>query len=453
MFLPQRRVARNMGYSSIFGMREMKAGFSSDKIILSLFLFLLFFFFLTAESMAQQKYGVIIINNSSNSTDNAISKKIEEFSLKIRDKNEKKGSIKEDILIVKLYDYGKSSHVEFIQVVLGVPKNSVPFVGLAYLKPDQSFDKFIPDMKRSNVTDALEGAQWVMEKFKSLLPPDLQSAFAARLTGIGEIKSDPSDAQVFIDDKLVGTSPLSNFILEPGRHSVTIRKEGFSDFVRVLTLGEGDFESIDAKLELAKGKVTLSTTPTGAVVSVNGETQLKNTPLTLELLPGNYTIQVSREGYKPEQLSLDVVSDSNIVKNVKLEANKVKCSLEVKGYYSRIPIRTGPRSSIIKTFTVDPEMLTRELKSLLEKQDLIEIVPFKAKSEVHIFYEARPESPIVCTLKVTDTSSGSTLLEKTGEEDLPISASDEDLVKISLKIFQEKMLPQLNQIMQKIKQK
>jgi hypothetical protein len=60
---------------------------------------------------------------------------------------------------------------------------------------------------------------------------------------------DPSDAEVLIDDQVVGTgASVSSLPLDPGLHRIVVRKPGYEPWRAEVTLDEGT-ESLEVTLE------------------------------------------------------------------------------------------------------------------------------------------------------------------------------------------------------------
>lgn len=418
-------------------------------ITMAVFMGFFILFLSSGSAFAQQKYGIIIINDSANPSINRLCQQLEKYVIYLRDFNEENGGIAPEILWIKPYDYSNPTHADFIRQVIGVPRSSTPYAGLSLLHGDTALDKFIPGTDLPKFNNARLTAQKLMEQFRSYIPQEKHANYLSTITGFGEIKSEPSGAAVVINDKEVGKTPLTDVFLPPGEYSVSIKKEKFTEFISTEILKPGDYSEITAILEQAPGRLAIETTPPGAAIKVNGEPHPSVSSASLELSPGSYTISLTREGYKDYQFDIEIQSEEEITRTVRLEADKVKCSLEVKGYYARVRIRTGPRTTIEKTFAIDPELLSRKVRDYLSQQELVDLVPLNAQSEIHILFEAKPEEPLSGTIKVTDRKSGKVLLnaEATGER--PMSASDEDLVNISLKVFQEKLMPKINETLLK----
>jgi len=401
-------------------------------------------------SYAADLYGVIIISDSGAPDKDIVSKKIEDYVIKLRDLNENKNVIKKDILWVKSYDYNNRGHAEFIRTVLGVSRKNTPFAGLARLKPDKSFGKYLPGMKMSNISDPRTVAEKILLKLKSLLPPEgKREEFQFKLTGISSITTAPPGAQIYLDDKLVGNSPYRAVVLEPGQHNILVKKNGFEDFKRAHNFRPGSFEELDISLELAKGRLEVNTTPSGATLGVDGKKY--RTPATVDLKPGSYNITISKRGYKKEKRDIEIRSNSKITENIKLKSNKVKCFLEVKGGYAKVTVKTKSGGRQVRTFIIDPQTLTSEMNKFLNRQDLIEAVGRKGDARIHLLYEALPRSPVICRLTATDIKNNRRLLQVTGTQRLPPSASDNRLIGICINIMKTRLLRPLNRVLFRFK--
>ena len=87
---------------------------------------------------------------------------------------------------------------------------------------------------------SIADVQWVLEQAKAVP--------AANAAGILRIDSTASNAEIEVDGEFLGTTPLE-VPLAPGLHSVTIRKPGFSTWVREITVVEDADQSLFAELK------------------------------------------------------------------------------------------------------------------------------------------------------------------------------------------------------------
>ena len=67
-------------------------------------------------------------------------------------------------------------------------------------------------------------------------------------TGILSVKSVPSAAQAYVNGELKGETPLDLYNFPVGTYTVTVKKDGYSDFEKSATVKVGMTEEVDAKL-------------------------------------------------------------------------------------------------------------------------------------------------------------------------------------------------------------
>ncbi len=418
--------------------------------IIPVLIIIIIFLLLTPQAMAAEKYGIIIITDSSNQAANSISLDLEDYLVKLRDINVSLGNLEEGIFWVKTYNYNDPDHADFIKSAIGIPREQVPFVGISYLNPDRSFKSFLPNMKLANFKDPIEVTRAIFEVIRNFLDPPQKEKLISRLSGFKLLETTPPEASVYIDDKPVGKTPMKNLIIAPGEHSVVIKKEGYEDTVEKGNLKEGAFGESKITLELKKGKIDVSTTPSGASVIVDNK-DMGTTPVTVKLQPGTYILNIRKPGYKPVQKEIRIRSDSQLTGEFTLEADKVKCYLDVRGYFAKIKVKNSSGEEEMKTFIVDQSMLFTRIKDLLEKQPFVELVPKQADARVSILYEVVPQAQMKFSIQIKDSKNAVTPYQTTLMGKLPMQADDEKLLEISTRVFEIKFLEPLNKMLLDIK--
>jgi hypothetical protein len=107
--------------------------------------------------------------------------------------------------------------------------------------------------------------------------------------------TEPPGAQVVIDgNSSVACKTPCIMQLSAGRHALTVQLAGYRPYPRVFNVPqEGDIF-----LQLTKVSATLSvtSTPPGATIELDGALQTKRTPALFTLAPGAYHIKVERSG-------------------------------------------------------------------------------------------------------------------------------------------------------------
>lgn len=143
-----------------------------------------------------------------------------------------------------------------------------------------------------------EGRLFFSQKEEKSLNVELDPNF-----GYITIKSDPSGAEVYVDDEKVGTTPYLMKKIKLGQHVVELRKTGYESTADMVTIkiGEPNTQLENVKLTAIRvpmGSLELSSNPTGAIITINGR-QYGQTPTTLtDFGVGTYTVYFSKEGYQ-----------------------------------------------------------------------------------------------------------------------------------------------------------
>jgi hypothetical protein len=81
------------------------------------------------------------------------------------------------------------------------------------------------------------------------------------------IYSDPSGASVYLDGTYIGTTPIEDYVVVPGTHTITVLKEGYQQISKVITVKEGENNIIRVSLE-----PLVKPTPSSVTTYVNAKT-------------------------------------------------------------------------------------------------------------------------------------------------------------------------------------
>ena len=136
------------------------------------------------------------------------------------------------------------------------------------------------------------------------------SAVLEPLPGSIRVATVPAGAAVFLDDRRVGTSPLTVRDLPAGTHRVRLLKDGFDPVARTVALGLGEERNEEFSLVSSGGSIRVVTVPAGAEVRVDGvprgrteaapgaAADAPSEPLLVDgLRVGTRTVAVSRPGW------------------------------------------------------------------------------------------------------------------------------------------------------------
>jgi uncharacterized caspase-like protein len=121
-------------------------------------------------------------------------------------------------------------------------------------------------------------------------------------------KNQPIEAEVFLDDREIGLTPLIEEGVRPGTHKVRVRAPLYHEYSRAVKIKEGDEFSLEAELRPAFGSLKVESTPPGAEVDLSGEQGASGiTPFSLDkLLSGDYKLSVSKSRYHTESRDISI---------------------------------------------------------------------------------------------------------------------------------------------------
>lgn len=121
------------------------------------------------------------------------------------------------------------------------------------------------------------------------------------------IDSDPQGADVYLEGRLQGTTPL-RATAQPGRRTLRIERDGYRTFETTLRLSPGESRRVSADLERVPttGSLRFQSSPDGADVFVNGRFEGTTPIAARDFQSGTYDVTFERSGYTPEQRSVTV---------------------------------------------------------------------------------------------------------------------------------------------------
>jgi hypothetical protein len=114
-------------------------------------------------------------------------------------------------------------------------------------------------------------------------------------------------AEVYVDEQLIGTSPVAPQTLNAGSHTVRVRMPGFSEYSDVITVEAGGVADMPVELFALSEALSITSTPEGAHVFIDGNF-MGQTPVEVDLVDGVHSIRVTLHGY--EEVVREVTAQS-----------------------------------------------------------------------------------------------------------------------------------------------
>ena len=116
-------------------------------------------------------------------------------------------------------------------------------------------------------------------------------------TGVVNVLSDPSGAELSVNDVVHGVTPLLVKGVPKGRAVVKFRLPGFKEEVRELVMRAGDQQTLSIALTALPGTLNLISVPEGASFYVNDKAYGRGPVAIPSLAPGDYSVRAEMDGY------------------------------------------------------------------------------------------------------------------------------------------------------------
>jgi hypothetical protein len=175
---------------------------------------------------------------------------------------------------------------------------------------DTETSRIVKSLTR-DYTGGVEGLVKEMQSLANELAGVEEKKVAAAKGGI-EIVSDPDGADIFMDGKIVGKTPLTMTDVSAKSHTFKIKKRGYRTYTETITIEPDQFANINTTLK-REWILSITSEPSGAEVFLNnkkvGTTPFKYAfPDELEL-----KIELRKKGYETwnDEITMD---DNQVVK-------------------------------------------------------------------------------------------------------------------------------------------
>ena len=111
------------------------------------------------------------------------------------------------------------------------------------------------------------------------------------------ITSYPEGAQVQLDNALIGVTPQNIGSVAAGVHNLTVSKAGYSTETRSVNVVARNRSAVLVRLTPLKGAITISGSPAGASIFIDGKNTGRVSPADFVLDPGQHSLTLRKSGY------------------------------------------------------------------------------------------------------------------------------------------------------------
>jgi serine/threonine protein kinase len=158
----------------------------------------------------------------------------------------------------------------------------------------------IVDLPTGKYSIVARRGDWEMRDDVQVQRGETTSKSFAFVSAITNISSEPSGAEVFVDGKSRGGTPL-RLDLPARAHELVAHLDGWPDEQQKIDVNTQRENA--AHFVFANGSVKITSAPGGATVTANGK-ELGQTPLVIEeVKPGDVIYELQLSGYKPGSVS------------------------------------------------------------------------------------------------------------------------------------------------------
>jgi len=170
-------------------------------------------------------------------------------------------------------------------------------------------------------------------------------------TGAVSVVSGEAGAEVFVDGSSAGIAPATVDKLTPGPHIVIVKKAGFKDWKKEVTIKPGETLQVTAELSAA-AHIKFISTPSGATITIDGKS-IGQTPFEYDLEPGKYNVTYTMENFLPKSQDLAITGGKDELVDMQLEVMLTGPSDEEMAMEARRLTSFGARVIKPGKFTAD----------------------------------------------------------------------------------------------------
>ncbi|MFT5710309.1 MAG: sulfatase activating formylglycine-generating enzyme [Halioglobus sp.] len=245
------------------------------------------------------------------------------------------------------------------------------------------------------------------------------------------IGTEPAGATILVDGEDAGTTPAVVEVLR-GEAQIMLKKDTFASYLQDITVIPGVPQNLGTiKLTAAAGVVELSSAPSGANVTLDGEFQ-GQTPLTLEVTPErSHRLAVFKAGYKRHASSLEMSAGESASRTIKLSAMLGEVKFNISPSMARLKVNGKTRGAGSSTLSLPA--VSQSVEVSLEGYATVRqrVTPRQGLQQVvNITLQTAREAQLARIKPEITTSMGQTLLlfspAESGHGDFALGASRRD---------------------------
>jgi len=161
-------------------------------------------------------------------------------------------------------------------------------------------------------------------------------------TGNIQVVSTPSGAMVTLDRSQSANTPYTFYNIPVGSHEVSVYMSGYQTFYTSVSVNEGRTAYVNAVLQpvVTTGTLSVSSSPSGAAVYVDGIYQGVTSTTVGNLVPGSHSVRLTKAGYQDWTGSVSISAGSTTYLNPTLV-------VEQQPQYATVSISSNPSGASV----------------------------------------------------------------------------------------------------------
>jgi hypothetical protein len=176
---------------------------------------------------------------------------------------------------------------------------------------------------------------------------------AALVVGELAVNSMPEGAQVQVDGRGAGLTPVALSNLSPGQHLVVLSKAGYAMESRSVLVHGGTRASLAVSLNQLAAVAAIASEPLGAAIVIDGRDTGKITPARVQVGPGNHSLTLRKAGYLPTSASMSLNPGETFQFQPTLKPLGNADDIKSVGRFKKLLSRGGPEDAArvqVRTF-------------------------------------------------------------------------------------------------------
>ena len=204
-----------------------------------------------------------------------------------------------------------------LQIISDPPGATVRLDGIDKGKTPLNIARVTPGNRRLRIS--LAGFASVTKKVEVV--SDQKTEVRVELGGRLHILSIPDGAQVYINEKYAGLTPLRTERISSGSHQLRLAAEKHKDRRSAVIVEKGQEKEVSFRLLKAKGSIAVSSDPPGVAVYLDGKNK-GNTPLFIYgVVVGRHSLKLTGPGYEDWENQITVEESKVLWRFRKLKTN------------------------------------------------------------------------------------------------------------------------------------